>query len=241
MNFIVAGDLGKRNDPSTISIAQVVEEILPAKSLPGTWQEQGERRMTATFIHIRRFFQFALGTPYSDIIAEHKRLVEHPKFAGNVDHIVDATGVGEFVVERMRDEGMVPAAVYFTSGTRLNRPDERKMDFNVPKVDIAMAYLTWHQDGRVRINIGHDRTAEGKEQKALYELYDYQRAKFTEKVTKSHNRVFENENDEDHDDLVIVAALPCWWASIHGLHEAPAPIPTRKEPYDPRRRVEYGA
>ena len=238
MSWIVAGDMGKRKDPATIAVCQRVTKVRgDATPGPGIYIGHSTPEVVYTELDFVMLEEFPLGTTYRDIVARHKDIVTDKEVFRNVDHLVDATGVGEAVLEMMHIDLPDCIGLYFTGGDRV-REGKTKTELFVPKRDIAMSLLLWHQHDRIHVNQGHDRTRDGRRQAEVFQRYEEQLSKFKEKIKTTHHTVWENESDADHDDLVIAVAMACWWAQMHYGFETPVdaedefPAKTQ-EAYDP--------
>ena len=147
-------------------------------------------------VHLHRF---PLGTPYPQIVADVRDLVETPQLRGRAELVVDATGAGRPVVDMMREAGLWPlTAVTITSGHSVTREDGYT---GVPKRDLVSTLQVLLQDDRLRF-------AEGLPGLDLLkgELLNF-KAKI--KLATGHDS-YEAWREKDHDDLVLALALACW-------------------------------
>lgn len=187
IDVVVGLDIGQKRDPTAICVA----EIDPRQS--------GER----TDIHflVRHLQRLPLGTPYPQVADRISSMVERlrEKTDWPPSLFVDATGVGQPVVDILRDEiqfGNV-IEVYFTHGDRRTETKENHQT----RVALGKAYLVSRlqallQTGRLHI----PRTPEAQ---AL-----------TEELLNYEIKVDENANDRygafrvgTHDDLVTALGL----------------------------------
>jgi len=127
MGFIAIGvDIGQKRDPTAIAVAETVWQATP------TGQGMEERYT------IRRTERLPLGTPYPAVAERiaavvtnlHKRATQREYdpmmgvyqtatvVAPEIILYVDATGVGQPVVDLLARAGVQPIAVYFTHGDR---------------------------------------------------------------------------------------------------------------------------
>lgn len=181
-------DIGQKRDPTAICVA----EIDP--------REQGKR----TDIHflIRHLERLPLGTPYPQVAERFAQLVSRvrTKTDRKPTIFVDATGVGQPVVDIMRDEvqGGLIVEVYFTHG---DRRTETKEHHTLKSVSLGKAFLVSRlqallQTGRLHL----PRNAES--------------AALTEELLNYEIRIDDNANDRygafrvgTHDDLVTALGL----------------------------------
>ncbi len=110
--------------------------------------------------------------------------------------VLDGTGVGRAVLDQMHEAGLAPVAVTITGG-RLTSYDGRM--WRVPKKALLRPLVAATESGRLKVAKGL-REAEALQR----ELLAFQR-----RITESGNTAFEGVGQ--HDDLVIAAALVCWW------------------------------
>jgi len=135
----------------------------------------------------------------------------------NTQLIVDGTGVGEVVVDIMREQGLYPLPIVFTGGTNV-RPvyaDFGKVfgsgtsmqatvlkEIHVPKEDLVHAGVLIMEQKRLRLasNLQHE------------DDFKRQMVSFKGKVNETTGRKkYENEFDDIHDDFVVTYLMACWW------------------------------
>jgi hypothetical protein len=143
-------------------------------------------------IQVCHLERLPLGTPYPQVIERITALLEKLPGAALV---VDATGVGRAVLDYMAD--LEPVAVTITGG-RLTSCDG--LMWRVPKKALLRPLVAATESGRLKVAKGL-REAEALQR----ELQAFQR-----RITQHGNTAFEGVGS--HDDLVIAAALVCWWA-----------------------------
>ncbi len=106
--FYLGLDLGQRHDLSAIA---VVER-----------RDRARAYQAAVFdsMAVRRLERVPLGTPYPQVVARVKAMVQHPAIQGQCVLAVDATGVGAPVVDLLRAArlGCEIVAVTITGGTQ---------------------------------------------------------------------------------------------------------------------------
>lgn len=204
-------DLGKLSDFTAMAL---LEWELPIPCGP-LWR--ADYRITT----LRRW---PLSTPYLDIIAQVTRfLATLPKAAWPL-LMIDATGVGEAVVEaavrHMREQRCRGGwgAVTITGGNAITARGASR--WNVSKKQLV---------SHLQVVMGSRRLHVAPElpdaQTLLREL-----GTFSVKISDSGNESFESWRERDHDDLVLAVALATW-AAEHGLAyqhiRRPAPQPQR--------------
>jgi hypothetical protein len=140
-----------------------------------------------------------LGTPYSKVVRYVQKLMALPAYQ-DVDLIVDATGVGRPVAERMEEEGLLPIPVIITGGSNESH-EPRDWSWRVPKKNIVtVAQICLGRD-ILEMPSGHTLIEQVK-----HELRTFKRKKNPE----TQNESFEAGRESDHDDLVFALCLALW-------------------------------
>jgi hypothetical protein len=147
-------------------------------------------------IHVRHLERLPLGTPYPKVIERITALVEKLPGAALV---VDATGVGRAVLDHMAELG--PVAVTITGGCFTSYDGTM---WRVSKKALLRPLVAATESGRLKVAKGL-REAEAFQ----HELLAFQR-----RITETRHSAFEGMGERD--DLVIAAALVCWWAEKSG-------------------------
>jgi hypothetical protein len=200
--FYVGLDLGKKHDPAAIAVVERFDRGQPFA--PVVFHRVGVR-------HVERV---ALGTPYPRVVERVRELVQSAPLRGRCSLAVDATGVGEPVVDLLRTGrlGCDLCAVTITSGEYAHNNGQA---WSVPKRDlIAHVQVLMERD---ELRIARRMRDVGS---LVRELLDMQST-----TTVSGRRRFGAEGYGQHDDLVIALALACWRARRaeigHGLRPVP--------------------
>ena len=153
-------------------------------------------------LHVRHLERYDLGTKYTAIIENVKRLLSREPIGRRLERtrlLVDKTGVGAAVVDSFHAAGVRPIAVTIHGGSNVApEPD----GYRVPKRDLVAAVQTLLQNGRLKI-------AEGLE---LAPVLKRELLGFRVKVDpKTAHDSYEHWREGDHDDLVLATALACWY------------------------------
>ncbi len=200
--YFIGLDLGKSNDYSAVCIAQRTDFDNPKGA-----------------IEVNNVDRFPLGTPYTKV-AQHvgdliRRLPdaivereywpmdkEIPRKEVIHDYmlIVDATGVGNAVVELLRAQRLRMDEVVITSGVGQDRSEGSRT--YLPKVQLISPLRVAFESGRLKIatQIPHWRQIES-------ELMD-----FDEEISGSGAPSYGNRSANGHDDMVLAMALAVWKA-----------------------------
>lgn len=200
-DYVLGVDLGKTNDPAVFSAA-LREEA------PGDWDRQ---RFT---LSLRVLHQEPLGTRYQDVIAHLADLVQflYNQEGLAVSVAVDATGVGEPVMELVRENDVlkdVSWGICISGGQSVRKDRGHPNDLVVPKKDLVGALQVALQEGLFRCHPSLP---------LLGELRD-QMLQFREKK-KSRVTAFEGAGTT-HDDVVMSAAYICWLSNYLDVQERP--------------------
>src|SRR5271167_2432584 len=178
--FYIGVDLGKKRDPATVAIVekQVYPELL-----------------------LRHLERMPLGTPYTAVVERLKEIVAHEELAGQCHVTVDATSMGEPVVDLIRSSrlGCELTAVTMTGGER-ERFDGR--GWNVPKQNLISTVQVLLEQNELKIARGLREAGQ-----LVKELTDMRA------VIRPGGRLrLGADGCGEHDDLVIAVALACWRA-----------------------------
>jgi hypothetical protein len=175
------------------------------------------------------------GVHYHPIVDEIGELLQKASLVENAELIVDGTGVGEAVVEIMREKGLRPVPIVTTGAGKVREvyadvaevfPGAPRLkmrtlkEIHVPKTDLVAAGQLLVQQERVRVAAGLKWAEEAREQFKRF------RGKINEKTKR---KVYEAETEEEHDDLVICFLMGAWWFVKHRPQQE---IPERELPQE---------
>ena len=140
----------------------------------------------------------------------------HRDLVNNCELLVDGTGVGEAVIDLLRERGLSPMPILFTGGTEPRpvyadfgsvfgggfRGMQAVKEYHVPKADLVAAGQLISQQGRVRVapNLKYA------------EDFRLQMEGFRGRVNEATGRKkYENDTDDLHDDMVVCYLMAAWW------------------------------
>lgn len=180
---IIGVDIGQKHDPTAIAVAEP------------QWRTVEKRAVDHHVI--RHLERLPLGTPYPAVVSRIQAVVQGVRTQGAVASTlyVDATGVGQPVVDLLAHVGVRVRAVYFTHG------DRRTVSEDGSTISLGKAWLVSRlqallQTGRILL----PETAEARQ--LARELIEYE------------IRVDEDANDKygafrvgTHDDMVTALGL----------------------------------
>jgi hypothetical protein len=201
MPFYVGLDLGQAADFTALAVVQSVKEHNP------------ETRRIHKNLHLRHLERYELGTTYPEIADKVVALMRDERLSPNEydpsrlrvyrstpQLIVDDTGVGRAVADLLTSKGLKFTAVTITGGDEVHRVGGGR--YRVPKRDLVGALEVPFHTGRLKI-------AEGME---LWPTLKKELLNFRRKINlKTAHDSYEHWREGDHDDLVLAAALACWW------------------------------
>lgn len=149
--------------------------------------------------HIRRLERIR-GAPYPDIAQKVNAIMASPALASSTDLVVDQTGVGAPVVDLLRQAGLKPIAVSIHGGAATTREGD---NWKVPKRDLVGTLQVLLQSGRFKVS----------NKLKLGPILQAEMLNFKVKIdpVTAHDS-YSAWRDNEHDDLVLSAALAAWWA-----------------------------
>jgi hypothetical protein len=177
MSFTVGVDVGQRQDHTALTAVQAAGDEY----------------------HTRHVKRFDLGTPYPKIIEAVASLMEAEPLE-DATLVVDATGVGQPIVEMFSDEGLSPVPIWITGGDSVNESDG---EFRVPKRDLASTVQALLQSGRLKF----------ADKLPFREVLTDELKKFRAKINiDTGSASFEHWRERDTDDIVLALACALWHA-----------------------------
>lgn len=157
--------------------------------------------------YLRHLERFELGTRYPVIIERVRQVLStNPLRGKRIALLADKTGVGASVVDSLRYAGLGPIAITIHGGSVVSRDE---YGYRVPKRDLVSAVQVLLQNSRLRI-------AEGL---PLAETLKKELLNFRVKIDpKTAHDSYEHWREGDHDDLVLAAAMACWFRQWFNAH-----------------------
>jgi Terminase RNaseH-like domain len=191
--FTLALDVGQTQDVTAVAVLERVLEPL------NEWTTDFQQK-TATFFHVRHLERLSRGTPYPAMVIRAQQLLSSgPLEKQQTALVVDATGVGQPVIDLFRQAKLNPRAVTLTGG---EQESMRGLDYRVPKRDLVSMLQIAFQNGKLKIAGGLS------EAELLIKELLHLKVKVTAATTDSD----EVWREGQHDDLVFATALALWWA-----------------------------
>jgi hypothetical protein len=220
--YIVVADIASKRDRYAEMVMRKVLSIRPGN--PGL----GTSDRSVLELHVV-YLKHEEGMRYEEMEDSFLRLITHSDLMNNCDQLVDGTGVGDAVVERLRSRGAFPVSVIFTSGGAENAiyeevgrvfgseragdlaPMRMVKEWRVPKRNLVAAGSLFLEQKRIKIarNIPFA--------DALRSQLEGFRGTLNE---PNKRQKFEAETENLHDDFVVDFLMACWWAN-RGRDELP--------------------
>jgi hypothetical protein len=201
--YLIGLDIGMMQDYSALCMIEQIEEVKPA-NLVERILEHYEVRYNLTHIE-----QFPLGTQFPAVVKRVSEIVYNPEIERNNKLIIDATGIGEAIVQMFREKSILPVSIVITGGAEVTKPRSKYEIYHVPKRDLVSALMKIVQSGRFKI-------ADGL---ALGRLFDEQLSMFHYTLNKKTGHdSYEAAKDSIHDDIVLAAALAAWYGIKYERH-----------------------
>lgn len=239
----VGVDLGQAHDPTAIAIVRRFEHQTHAPHRVGSpeWRRGSaprvaNREVRFTLGHLERL---PLNTTYPDVVRHVKAIMAAPQLrsagerqdipligieghrfgmmsnavpATGPDLVIDATGVGRPVLDMMRAEGLEPIGITITGGDRAT--NEGGM-WRVPKRELVSVLQVLLQTERLAVSpalpLAHTFTSELLAFKVKID------------PLTAHDS-YGAWRDGEHDDLVLAAAIACWYGMRGGTQSSVASI-----------------
>lgn len=224
--YIIGLDLGKATDNSAIAVLKHTPFYKEEPTdMRGMERKEAPVAVVSNFTLVR-LEKVPLGTPYPRVVEKVAGYVNHPKMLGDIDLVVDTTGVGSAIYDYLMEERGVSPIGVITTGGEVPAFNERTGMWSLPKKDLVAALVMLYQTGRLVMN------------PRLENLVDFrdQLQNFSSKISRDTGHTsYEAMTEAVHDDLVIAVALAGWWAGITSSGLSRIMKDAKKEGYDPRR------
>lgn len=192
--WMIGTDLGKKVDSSVIGVGRKMQRFTKDGRCISYWA-----LMSLEMVERMSY------TEQGDLI---RKLDNHRELHLNNDLIIDGTGVGEAVCDILRDRGMDPIKIVFSSGDHVNDIVENsrsgfkwRQGFSVPKEDLVKAMKLSLEQRRFVIAKG-------------IQFEDDIRKQFSHFVgimSKNKNMIYNNDSNDVHDDIVCTIMMMNWY------------------------------
>ena len=204
-DFCLSQDLGRMKDYQATCITEVKMVARQRTSKARSIFTKGQQEVIYPEIHFRWIGRSQIG--YAKLVADTKDRLESPQLIYNCDHVIDATGVGQAVIEFMRAEMLSPIGIYITGG---NVSNPHPYGWSVPKTELIANFQMCLTRNLIKFSDQLDPD--------VMKQLDHEILTFKEKPTAKGNKTYAAEKESDHDDLIMSCMLNCWWVmKSHGV------------------------
>jgi hypothetical protein len=209
---LIGVDLGRQND---FAAPVIFEDELVQKPITKAPHEISVKYLDVPSLLVRRYNLVDMaqwrGVSYPQIALRVKQIIDSPLISRDYILCVDATGVGQAVVDMLRDDyGLEPIGITFTSGKAVT---QSSFGYNVPKRDLVINLQVLFQMERIRIAESLELALQFKEQLRH----------FTSVVNERGHEQFGADDESIHDDLPMAAAIIMWYSEHILAHEMELP------------------
>ena len=201
--FIVGVDLGQSQDPTAVIVLRHHRTPLE------TWTVDQKKRTTRQDIEERfdvvHAERLPLGTPYPDVVAHVRDVLNRPPLRDRCHLVIDESGVGRAVGDMFAAAGLRAVRVAITAGV-----DAVKQD--VLRWSVAKSLLISGVDARLHSGELRFAAELGEAHALAEELKDFRRH------VGAAGRATYQARVGRHDDLVLAVAIALWWATERRKH-----------------------
>ena len=183
---------------------------------------------------------------YPQMIERIVRITNYAQIKNDYDLLIDGTGVGDPIIDYVRDAGLFPIPIIFTGGIKVSEVYEEMgkvfanttdrlqaartlKEIHVPKKDLVSAGQVLMQQGRIFTAQGINYRSDIEEQLMGFI------GKVNEDTKK--RKGYEAETEELHDDLVVCYLMGAWWVltgtTLEGFKEKIIPQHGGESPWEP--------
>jgi hypothetical protein len=199
VKYVMGCDLGQSTDPTAICVLEHTHQFRE-------WERGGADQFEDIFA-VRHLQRLPLGLSYPAQVQEVAHLLARPPLVGNVELVIDETGVGRAVADIFNTAGLDPLRITITAGT--------EQSFTNGGWHVSKQALVSALDARLHtaeLGFAAELTEAGAMQE---ELKDFRRH-----VSAAGRYSYEARVGR-HDDLVLAVAIALW--SCVGRPVMPAP------------------
>jgi len=191
-DYFVGLDLGQSQDFTALVVVERAE-------VAGAWDGASFTHATETSARLRHMERIPLGTTYPEVVERVAKVMRSAALAGGRRYlVVDATGVGQPVVDLLERAGL-PCKIWPVTITGGASEGVANGTYRVPKRDLIIGLQVRLQEGELQIAAGL------KEGATLVRELGDMRVQMT-----SGGREKYGAKSGAHDDLVLAVALACW-------------------------------
>jgi len=191
LKFFVGVDLGQANDYTAISVLERLE------------LEKGRKEHVYHIRHLERI----RGEPYPVIVTKIMQMMHSPMLKDNAELVIDQTGCGRPVFDMFQAARLDAIGVSIHGGDNVSHEGR---NWRVPKRDLVGCLQVLLQSGRFKV----------ASELTLGPVLQQEMMSFRVKIdpATAHDS-YSAWREQDHDDLVLSAALAAWWGEQHADRE----------------------
>jgi len=207
--YLILVDPGKKRDPTAIMVMRDNIKILDGSKRAGV---PDKIQHFYEIIHLDK----VIDTRFTEVCRIINVITEHRDIKNNHDLVIDGTGIGEVVIDILRENYLIPVPIVFTGPGQVREVfssfgkvfgngftgAQVLKEIHVPKEDLVAAGQNIVQQGRLAIAPGLKFEDDFKRQMLMF------RGKVNE---KTRNVSYNANTEEDHDDLVVCFLMGAWW------------------------------
>lgn len=208
--YSVCLDVGSEQDYSVFSILRRLQNLEPNPA--GEKDDLGLPHYGLVYLE-----QMALKTRYPDIYDRAEYILK--SIRGDCHFLVDATGVGNPVVQAIRHLNPIPIVI--VSGLTVNARENG--GYNVPKREIVTSLQAVMHSRRLQIAKGLPHQEQLKKEILSFKM----------KPRDSGNIEYGAASERVHDDIVMSLAINIWYNERMYGYKMTSDLLTRDEEYDP--------
>jgi len=196
----ISCDIGRLQDYTAISVVQV--KFYKAKVVAGALPEWSfDPRDVIPVFEVPLLERFQ--APYRQTLTRLQEIFDFPQlFLNEREIIIDATGIGDAVLEMAYEMDMDVTPIVITGGDQARYGDER---FYVPRKELVDALVVAFQSRRIRVSPDLDDRLTAQLETEMNNL-QIKRSPTTARET------YEAISDLKHDDMAMSLAMGIWRA-----------------------------
>lgn len=191
--YVMSVDVGKLSDYTAVSIIKSFRLSEASK----------DRRHEV--VHLERMRDLSYVAQVKRVAERYGEVEQHARAAhrsASVRLLVDRTGVGEAIVDAMKDAGLRPIGIFIHGGEGFKRDGNR---ISVAKKELVSAAQIAMQAGRLRISPDLDLAP------ALVKELEGFKFKLNATGRASFGNDVGVERTSEHDDLVLSVSMAAWF------------------------------
>jgi hypothetical protein len=202
VRYYMGIDLGQAADPSAIAVLRRVRKLETyTDRRDAIWKD-----VAPILLQLGYLERIPLGVSYPSIVRHVIELLQRPIWKGNIQVVIDETGVGRPVCDLFRSAGVTFLGVNITAGNEERIERDRAY---VPKITIISLMQALLHEARLHL---HSELAEAENLRRELE-------NFNVRYTDAGRMTFA-AGGSNKDDMTLALALAAWRSSIKEVEPA---------------------